>query len=330
MKDYRLIVDNCRDNGANKTLIILVVYKTLKQGKEVSKNTNLGLIYIATSRTSGKSYIGKTIQKLNNRKRNHKSNAFNQKHKQYNTHFYCAIRKYGWKNFIWKILYNDITERYLNMTEICAIYTYNTFAEGGYNETKGGDGVTMTKEIREKISKANKGKKRKPVSEEIRRNISKVHKGKKYKSMSEEGRRNISKAKKGKTHTNETRKKISLSLIGNKRGAKNKGKLFSEERKRKISEATMGGVISKKTRMKISNTLKGRKLKQKHIDNMINANSQYWKITKPNGKMEIIKNLSKYCKENNLDSGLMCRVSKGERNHHKNYKVERWDNYNVI
>ena len=289
----------------------------------MDKNTNLGLIYVATSRISGKSYIGKTIQKLNSRKCNHKSNAFNQKHKQYNTHFYRAIRKYGWKNFNWRILYNNITEHYLNMAEIYAIYIYNTFAEGGYNETKGGDGVTMTKEIREKISKANKGKKRGPISDEVRKNMSKVHKGKKYKSMSKEGRRNISKAQKGKTHTNETREKISLSLMGNKRGTRNKGKLFSEERKRKISEATIGRIIPKKVRIKISNTLKGRKLKQKHIDNMIDANSLYWKITKSDGKIEIIKNLSKYCKENNLDNGSMCRVSKGKRNHHKGFNCER-------
>jgi len=50
-----------------------------------------------------------------------------------------------------------------------------------------------------------------------------------------------------------------------------------------------------------------------------------WTITQPNGKKDVITNLSKYCKEHKLDDGAIYRVLNGERNHHKGYRIRRGD-----
>lgn len=43
-------------------------------------------------------------------------------------------------------------------------------------------------------------------------------------------------------------------------------------------------------------------------------------ITRPNGKEEIIKNLNKFCKTNDLNSGAMSQVTLGNVNQHRGYK----------
>jgi len=67
-------------------------------------------------------------------------------------------------------------------------------------------------------------------------------------------------------------------------------------------------------------------IKQKEIQNCpeinnkrINTLSKEWVITNPSGETFTIKNLEKFCKENNLTSSNMKKVSKGERMHHKGW-----------
>ena len=50
-----------------------------------------------------------------------------------------------------------------------------------------------------------------------------------------------------------------------------------------------------------------------------------WVVPKPNGKKDVITNLSKYCKEHKLDDSAIYRVLNGERNHHKGYRIQRGD-----
>jgi hypothetical protein len=45
-----------------------------------------------------------------------------------------------------------------------------------------------------------------------------------------------------------------------------------------------------------------------------------WLITFPNGDKRTISNMLKFCRENNLSPSAMTQVSKGKRNHHKNFK----------
>lgn len=92
-----------------------------------------GIIYKATS-PSGKVYIGKTINSLEERKISHfeKINS--------NTKFARALRKYpDQEKWDWSILYKNIPENQLDIAEICTIYVYDSFYEG-YNSTFGGDG----------------------------------------------------------------------------------------------------------------------------------------------------------------------------------------------
>lgn len=141
----------------------------------------MGIIYKITNNINGKLYIGQTIQSLNNRKCAHKYASKN-RNKNKNRKLYNAINKHGWNNFEWEILYDNVPNNLLDIAEICAIYTYDTFYLG-YNSTHGGDssgpkseetckkismanggknnpmyGVTHSKEYKEKMSKAMSGK----------------------------------------------------------------------------------------------------------------------------------------------------------------------------
>lgn len=72
-------------------------------------------------------------------------------------YFHNALRKYGFDSFVWKILCYCNSEEGLRITERFFVDYYNSY-KNGYNLTFGGDGNSITPEIREKIrqSKINK------------------------------------------------------------------------------------------------------------------------------------------------------------------------------
>ena len=96
----------------------------------------IGIIYMATS-PSGKSYIGQTIQGLKTRVRKHYADS-----KNHTYAFANALRKYNMDEWKWKIIHNNIEIDFIDLAEICAIYTYNTYYNG-YNSTVGGDDNPM-------------------------------------------------------------------------------------------------------------------------------------------------------------------------------------------
>jgi hypothetical protein len=57
--------------------------------------------------------------------------------------------------------------------------------------------------------------------------------------------------------------------------------------------------------------------------NRVDAQSQNWQITYPNGETKIIKNLTQFCRDNNLYQGNMVCVSQGKRKHHKGFKCSK-------
>jgi len=174
-----------------------------------------GLIYKVIS-PSGKIYIGQTIQTLHQRKNGHYIDAFNKNCKTYNCKFARAIRKYN-DNLKWTILYNNISIDLLDKFEIENIKKFDSFSLG-YNGTEGGKGSrgrSVSKNTREKLSKANIGKK---LSKETKKKISKSVSGQKHYFY-------------GKHHSKKTRKKLSKI---------NKGKKLSAETKQKISKAHSG------------------------------------------------------------------------------------------
>ena len=215
-------------------------------------------IYKATNKINGKSYIG-FDSNWPNRYKQHKIN-----HRYKKSIFYSAIRKYGWDNFNWEIIYQSKDRNYtLKVMENHFIVEHKTFLKfpdcNGYNQTLGGEGAfgyEFTKEARLKLSESHKGK---THSEESRKKISEAFKGKK---LSEEHKNKISESHKGKKLSEEHIRKMSQGLRG--RISPNKGKTLSEETRKKMSEANKGKILSEETKKKMSEYRKGRVFSEEH------------------------------------------------------------------
>jgi group I intron endonuclease len=166
-------------------------------------------IYKATNKINGKCYIGFATH-WPKRKNGHKCC-----YKTEDNKFYRAIRKHGWNNFEWQLIYQSCdADHTLKIMEPHFIQEYNSYNEG-YNSTIGGEGLrgyVFTEEDKKKISEGVKGNK----------NLL----GYKF---SEESKRKMSQSKIGQKRSEETKKKMSLSATGKK---------HSEETKKKIGEAS--------------------------------------------------------------------------------------------
>ena len=214
---------------------------------------NTYTIYKATNKVNGKSYIG-FDSNWPARYKNHK-----QLHNKTNTVFYQAIRKHGWDNFEWSIVYQSEDKEYtLNVMEEYYIRHFNTHVDEGYgyNMTYGGEGNNkLCEEARYKMGSANRGKKRGPCSDETRKKISAAKKGKSF-------------------HTPEQIANLRKLYLGSKR---------SEECIRKKSANCVA------------------------ID--------------PDGKEYRFYNLTRFCRDNNLNQGAMSAVALGKKQHHKGWTV---------
>lgn len=131
----------------------------------------MAVIYKATNKINGKSYIGFATN-FPKRRSTHKHDALV---KMKDHLFHRAIRKYGWEAFEWEIIKTQAT---LN-DEIEMIESHNTYSHTGhgYNLTKGGDGNVgwvMREETRAKIASKAMGHKRcvgRVLSEETKQKI---------------------------------------------------------------------------------------------------------------------------------------------------------------
>lgn len=157
---------------------------------------NIYSIYEATCLITGKSYIG-FDSAWPTRKTDHKRES---KKEKYNTKFYNAIRKYGWNNFTWRLLYQSKDFKYcLEVMEPYFIQERNSLKlNDGYNMTPGGDGKKFgsfeSEEVKGKKSLAHSGKTVPPE------HVAKIKASRL--------------ANKGYAHSEETKKKLSLSRIG--------------------------------------------------------------------------------------------------------------------
>jgi group I intron endonuclease len=149
-------------------------------------------IYKATNNLDGKIYIG-FDSNWPNRKTAHKRNS--KKNLNSNTRFYNAIRKYGWENFSWDVLYQSRDGKHcLEIMEPYFISENNSMLLG-YNMTPGGDGK----------------RKGSVESIETRNRKSIAHTGKKLTSEHVE---NILKSRIGYKHSEEAKEKMSLARLG--------------------------------------------------------------------------------------------------------------------
>lgn len=190
------------------------------------------IIYMATSVTSGKAYVGMTTKSLAKRKSQHEYTAMEGSC----GHFHKALVLYGFNDFRWVVLDTAESHKELAQLEILWIKRKNTF-EAGYNMTTGGEqGI------------------RGPASEETKRKMRESSKKRWAKSgfkMSEETKQKISASKQGHLTSQETREKMSLSK-----------KNMSEETKRKMSESQKKrrarNPVSPETKRKMAESAKKR------------------------------------------------------------------------
>lgn len=89
------------------------------------------------------------------------------------------------------------------------------------------------------------------------------------------------------------------------------GKHHREESKQKTSQATKGE----------KNPMYGKKLSEESIRKMVEGHLKDFAFISPSGDNVNIRNLTKFCKENNLDVRAMQRVFHGEKRHHKGWHV---------
>ena len=210
-------------------------------------------IYRATCTVNGKSYIGFS-SKWPDRVKEHNDaakagSAFL---------FHKAIRKHGFENFVWEILYQSKECDYtLNEMEPYFIDECNTFfgTGDGYNMTLGGEGafgVIRSQETRDRMKAA--WKKRAPMSDETRAKIGAASLGR---SPSPETRSKIAESNRGKIISPETRAK--LSAINTGKPSHSIGYNPSQETREKMAAAKRGkkrGQFSAETRQKMSDARK--------------------------------------------------------------------------
>lgn len=161
-------------------------------------------VYIHTNTANGKRYVGQTCQK-NPTCRWHKDGSGYKS----NDHFTNAIKKYGWDAFTHVIVISGLTLEEANLAESLLIEHFDTMnPANGYNKKDGGNNGFMSDEARERISRANKGKK-KPEGF-----CEKISLAKMGHVVEESTRKLLSEKCSGWHHTEEERRKISEKNTG--------------------------------------------------------------------------------------------------------------------
>jgi len=149
-------------------------------------------IYCIENLVNGKKYIGKGINVKNRMKRHHKES----------TALFRAIKKYGKENFKrYIILYCEIEELTYYETGCIKIYHSHVSEGRGYNISWGGDSPMLGRNH----------------SEESIEKIKKNHADVSGENHPMFGKRGEDSPLFGKPRSDETKKKISLTLIGKKR-----------------------------------------------------------------------------------------------------------------
>ena len=114
-------------------------------------------VYIHTNKINNKCYVGITAQTPINRWKN--GNGYKSQKL-----FFRAIQKYGWDNFNHIIFAENLTKEQADKMEIALIALYKTNDSAfGYNISNGGEkttlGIKLSREARQNMSEAHKGKK---------------------------------------------------------------------------------------------------------------------------------------------------------------------------
>ncbi len=107
------------------------------------------------------------------------------------------------------------------------------------------------------------------------------------------------------------------------------GLKHSEESRRLISETKRGINVNtslelekKRKRWLLDNPNNNPIAKAKAIDAIVKV----YLVVSPLGETIKVKNMAKFCRENNLHKGNMCSVAKGKLKHYKNWKCSYINN----
>ena len=112
-------------------------------------------------------------------------------------------------------------------------------------------------------------------------------------------------------------------IKGNLGSKRRVGYVMAEETKRKISESNKGIKPTDEARRKMREAHTGVPLSASHNKNRAEACKKTYKITFPDGRVEVIKGLKDFAKKNGLGAGYLSALATGRRKHYKHYKAER-------
>ena len=215
---------------------------------------NIYSIYKATCIITNQCYIG-FDSNWPNRKKSHKRES----KKNSNIKFYNAIKKYGWDNFEWDVIYRSKDDVHcLNVMEEYFINEYNSM-KNGLNTTPGGNrGPILSGKDNGMFGKTHSDKVKKDSSDRAKKTFA----GKSYEELY------------GVEKSNELKKIRSQKLKG-KDNFGNKNPRFDE--KEYLFYNVKSGVCIKSTRYDFYNTYE---INRGGVSDMINHGITYkgWKI----------------------------------------------------
>ena len=163
-------------------------------------------VYIHTNKINGKKYVGLTSKTPTERWRN--GSGYN-----HSTHFYYAIKKYGWDNFKHEIYASGLTAEAASALEQSLISELKTTNElYGYNLDAGGSRTKHSEETKQKMKNAATGRRHTPEAIEKIRKASTGNKNCVGHRHTEESKQKNRLAHLGRTHTLSDESKIKIAL----------------------------------------------------------------------------------------------------------------------
>ena len=200
-----------------------------------------GRIYKITNKVNNKSYIGQTINSIEHRWRQHLAEVRTRP----KFPFHTAVLKYSENNFTIEELFVCANQEELNLKERYYTDYFNAWVgKMGYVCKAGFGRGSVSLETKQKMGNSQIGRKH---SEESKKKISESHKGARNpnfgKPLSENAKAIMVSKITGLKRTSETRIRLSLAKMGNKNP--NFNKKDSEETKKKKSLALMGNKNAK-------------------------------------------------------------------------------------
>ena len=294
-----------------------------------------GGVYKITNTTNNRIYVGST-KALRNRCKQHAN--YLKRNKHHNIFLQRDFGKCGMEAFTFEVLEVVFGGR-LTLTTFEQKYLDYYINSGNqcYNlkkkviQTQGPWSFTpeeTKKKLSDKMKGVNNPNYGNRMSEESKEKISKANSGR---QRSEETKRKISLAGYGRKHTEETKKKIGAGHRDNKNYSYHKtgkdspsyGRVASAETRKKIGQASLGRIPSIEARQKMSLAQTGRKHSAETKNKMIEVQSGKvnYCFFDPLGNTFLVTNLSKFCREHNLNCGHMCELAHRKLNKHKGWTL---------